>query len=258
MKRVVVISDLHCGHVVGLTPPSHDIRRESESGQLVDSMRRRYWKFYADTIDALKPIDVMIVNGDAIDGKGAKSGGTELIAPDREDQVAMAVDAILYAKASKVFMSYGTGYHTGDQDDWEIGVARDVKAEKIGSHDWLDVSGVIFDYKHHAGSSQTPYGRHTAIAKEHTWNILWNEHGEYPKSDIIIRSHVHYYGFAGGVSWCGFTTPALQGYGSKFGSRRMSGTVDFGLLSFDVEGKEQWTWKAHILKQRKLHAVLKA
>ena len=258
MKRVVVISDLHCGHVVGLTPPSHDIRHENESDRLVDSMRRRYWDFYADALDALQPVDVLIVNGDTIDGKGAKSGGTELIASDRAAQIGMAVDAILYAKAGKVFMSFGTGYHVGDQDDWELGVAREVKAEKIGSHDWLDVNGVIFDYKHHAGSSQTPYGRHTAIAKEHTWNIMWNEHGEYPKSDIIIRSHVHYYGFAGGVGWWGFTTPALQGYGSKFGSRRMSGTVDFGLLSFDVEGKEQWTWKAHILKQRKLHAVLKA
>jgi hypothetical protein len=258
MKRVVVISDLHCGHAVGLTHPDFEVRHEDENEKIIDSARRRYWKFYADTITALQPVDVLIVNGDAIEGKGVKSGGTELIAPDRTEQVAMAVAAIQYVKAGKVFMSFGTGYHTGNMDDWEREVASDVDAEKIGSHDWLDVNGLLFDYKHHIGGSSTPYGRHTALSKEHVWNVMWAEHDEYPKSNVLIRSHVHYYGFAGGFGWVGFTTPALQGYGSKYGARRMSGTVDFGFLSFDVEGKEDWAWKAHIQKQRKLRTILKA
>ena len=42
------------------------------------------------------------------------------------------------------------------------------------------------------------------------------------------------------------TTPGLQGYGSKFGARIMSGTVDIGLVHFDVYGPNQYDWDKHL------------
>ena len=77
---------------------------------------------------------------------------------------------------------------------------------------------------------------------------MWAERGEYPKADVLIRSHVHYYDFDGDFDWLGMTTPALQGYGSKFGGRKCTGTVDVGLVYFDVKGKDDYTWKAKRLK----------
>lgn len=252
-KRVAVISDLHCGHLVGLTPPEYD-------GNFGDKTykghhqyaRRAYWDFYAEQIDALKPIDVLIVNADCIDGRGDKSGGTEQLTTDRNEQVKMAVDCIRYAECDEVYMTYGTGYHTGNDEDWEDQIAVAVGAKKIGSHIWVDVNGLVFDLKHHTGSSQSPTGRFNSIAKEKVWNVLWNEWGEYPKSDVIIRSHAHYHAYAGGYGWLGMITPALQGYGSKFGARRMSGTVDFGFVSFDVTSKKEYSWGSRIMKSTNL------
>ena len=251
-KRVVVISDLHCGHVVGLTHPDFNPSYPRGSERFKLAVRRReLYKLYKDTLDELKPIDALIVNGDAIDGKGDRSGGTEVLTTDRDEQVDMAVVAIKEAEADRIFMSYGTGYHTGKEEDWEDLVAKEVKAEKVGSHDWIDVNGLVIDYRHHVGRSSIPHGRHTAPARERLWNLLQAEWGEFPKSDVIIRSHVHYFTYCGGFRWLALTTPALQGMGSKYGERQMSNTVDFGLVYFDIKSKEEYSWDQRIVKFRR-------
>lgn len=263
MKRVLTIADLHSGHAIGLTHPDFDITHQNNDNDTAHKQaksRRIHWNWFASQVDALKPIDILFVNADCIDGRGEKSGGTELLATDRNVQVQMATAAIDYCEASKVYLTYGTPYHTGGKEDWERNVYNAIKnAEAISSHLFVDVEGLIFDIKHKVGSSSIPHGRHTAVAKERLWNVLWSEHGEYPKSDVIIRSHVHYHTFCGGVDWLAMTTPALQTLGSKYGTRQCSGVVDFGFIHFDVEGKDNYKWEAHILKRKTARAeVLKA
>jgi 3',5'-cyclic AMP phosphodiesterase CpdA len=260
MKRVVVIADLHCGHKAGLTHPDWNPPYATYSPHYkLYRWRRESWEFYAETMAELQPIDVLIANGDLTDGKGKKSGGTELLTSDRVEQSDMAIAAIKEAKAGKVFMTYGTPYHGGNSEDFEALVAKGVKAQKIGGHDWLNVNGVVFDYRHCISRSSIPHGRYTAIAREKLWSIMWAEHGEYPKSDILLRSHVHYFAYCGGYGWLGIITPALQG-GTKYGKRQVSGTVDFGVIWFDIpEDGKDWSWHYKILKLKDARRrVLKA
>jgi len=250
-KRVVILSDLHCGHVVGLTPPSwHDTPDSSADPSRIKlaDFRKRSFSIYYNTIKRLKPIDILLVNADCIDGRGEISGQTELITPDRDHQCDMAAEIIKCAGAKKIVMTYGTPYHTGKIEDYENQIAREVKAEKIGGHEWVDVNGLVFDLKHKVGSSGIPHGRMTAIAKEYLWNTLWSEREESPKSNIIVRSHVHYHNYCGGSDWLALTTPALQGPGSKYGTRQCSGTVDFGLIHFDVNPSGSYEWQSHITR----------
>lgn len=247
-KRVVVISDLHCGHQFGLTPPSwHDTPDSTASPARIKlaDFRKRTFSLYYSWIKSLQPIDILLVNADCIDGRGEKSGQTELITSDRDYQCDMASEIIKCAKAKKIVMTYGTPYHTGQLEDFENSIAKEVKAEKIGGHEWIDVNGLIFDLKHKVGSSTVPHGRGTSIAKEHLWNLIWAEREESPKSNIVIRSHVHYHHFCGGIDWMGLTTPALQGPGSKYGTRQCSGIVDFGLVHFDVNSSGNYEWSIH-------------
>ncbi len=252
MKRVVVVSDFHCGHKVGLTHPDFDARPKRTRTQAWDffRLRRKCWDFVARRAEKLQPVDLLIVNGDCIDGKGGKSGGTELLTTDRDEQCAMAVAVIEQFRAETILMSHGTPYHTGSGEDWENSIAKDVDAHKIGNHDFASVNGVVFDYRHYVGRSVIPHGRHTAVAREKLWSILWSERGEYPASDIILRSHVHYHAFCGGPGWLAMTTPALQAYGSKFGARIATGVVDYGFVHFDVGGEGDWSWDSHILRFR--------
>jgi len=205
-KRVLVISDEHCGHDLGLTHPSDDF----DDGTTHYLVRRTIWEWYQPLVKRLKP-HIVIVNGDAIDGDGKKSGGTEQLTTDRLKQCKMAVKTLKTNPGKpKFFMSYGTGYHTGDDEDFEDIVAELIGAEKIGAEDTIDVNGLLINYRHHIGRSGIPHGRHTAVAKERLWNLMWAERGEYPKADVIIRSHVHYYDHFVGFGWLGITSPALQ------------------------------------------------
>lgn len=236
-KRVVIISDLHCGHVLGLTPPKWKSNKNLNT----------VWDYYCSVLKELRPIDILIVNGDAIDGSGIKSGAVELITSDRIEQTEIAIQCLKEARAKEVMMTYGTGYHTGNAEDYEKIIAKGINASCIKSHLYTSVNSVIFDCKHHLDSSAVPYGRHTAIAREKVWNIMYNDYNNTPKSDIVIRSHVHYHTFCGGPKWLGITTPALQMGDSKYG-RKCTGIVDLGLVHFDVYEDKSYIWKAHILK----------
>lgn len=244
MKKIIAISDLHCGHVAGLTPPQFQLQYFEDSTTKMNKwagLQRELWTNFENIIERNKPFDLGFSLGDTIDGKGSRSGGTELITSDRNSQVDMAVYVHNYIrdKSCKNFKwvgVYGTGYHTSGEggEDWEAIVAERADFEKIGSHEWVDVNGCIFDLKHHVSSSSVPHGRHTPVAKEKLWNVLWAEQNLQPNSNVILRGHVHYAAFAGGPGWVAMTLPALQGMGTKYGSRYCSGLIHWGITVFEV------------------------
>lgn len=241
MKRAAIIADLHCGHRAGLTPP--DWQYNPKRSKFGDVQRIIYDR-YLESVQKFSPIDVLIVNGDAIDGKGEKSGGTELVTPDRDEQSEMAKICIREWGAKKIIMTYGTPYHAGDEEDWEASLAKMVGAE-IHSHAWPEIDGVIFDVKHKTPSSVIPHGRYTGPSRERLWNLIWNERDLQPLAKVFIRSHVHYFSYSGDASHLVMTTPALQMPSTKYGARQCSGTVDAGIVVFDCENGE-YEWKADI------------
>jgi hypothetical protein len=249
--KTVIISDLHCGHRFGLTPPSWQIQGRGGYYSKIEQFSASLWDFYAKSIDAERPIDILICNGDAIDGKGAKSGGTELIAPDRNDQIKIAGECIKYADAKKVVIVNGTPYHTGSEDDYEAMLAALLNAE-YGNHMHLDISGVKFDIRHKTNSSVIPHGRYTAPRREAVWGAMWAERGLMDTADYIIRSHVHYYTLSEDARVTVITTPALQGW-TKFGSRECSGVYDVGLLAFTCD-KGVSKIKTHFFDMREFKA----
>ena len=243
-KRIVAVSDMHCGHVVGLTPPEW-WTRALPAAELV---QRAMWEHYTDTLAALQPIDALLVLGDSLDGKGHKSGGTEQITTDMRAQVIMAEGALRQAKARKIVMVHGTGYHVSpDGEDWEE-VLADRLGATISGHEWAEAHGLVFDLKHHVGGSQLEHGRHTAVARDRLANLLWSDRKLAPRAHVLLRGHVHYHAFCGGPGWLGMTLPALQGPGSKYGVRRCSGLVHFGLVHFDVYPGGKYEWASHVLE----------
>ena len=142
-RRVVIVSDFHCGHRAGLTPPDwqyQDNPRDKDLRKFA-AEQRALWRFYLKQQAELKPVDVLIVNGDAIDGKGFRSGGTEQIVMDRAAQVEMAAECIMGWDAESIVLTFGTPYHSGQEEDWEAVLARQVGAVKIG--DDFELQGTI-------------------------------------------------------------------------------------------------------------------
>jgi len=239
MKRLVVISDLHSGHLVGLTPEKYQTTKQ----------QRLIYDFYRKELEKLQPIDVLVCNGDLIDGDGEKSGGTELITTSVKMQCKIAAECVNIAKAKSVYIIYGTPYHTGKKEDNEDFLEdMVVNFKKAGGHEFIDINGTVFDFKHKVSGSVIPHGRHTAVSREKVWNLFWNEIGGQPKSDVFIRSHVHYYDFCGNTTYLSVITPGLQGYGSKYGVRACSGVVDIGFVHFDIEDDGGYNITPHIFQ----------
>ena len=244
-KKLLILSDTHCGHVIGLTPPEYNDRSDNTK-ELAD-LRDKLFDWTMKEIHKIGKVDLTVFNGDAIDGKGERSGSTELVTADRNDQNEMAISFLQRMNTKDMLMTYGTAYHTGVTEDCEDAIARRLGCDVSATQD-VNINGKVFNFRHHVGSSTVPYGRSTQVKKERLWNQLWAERGEYPKADIIVRSHIHYFDYSGNADYLAMTTPALQGYGSKYGSRRCSGIIDFGFVHFEIDSKGSASWTPHILR----------
>lgn len=241
MSRILVVSDLHCGHHSGLTPPEYQYQEGKDvRWNKWANIQRQSFDWFIKTVKELSPIDLVIANGDMIEGTGRRSGGTELISTDCLVQVKIAEICLSCIKGRRYYFTYGTPYHTGEASDYEELIAEAFKGP-IGSHDWISLYGKQIDIKHHINPTQSPQGLFTGLLREAWANDAWAARKEQPKSDILIRSHVHKYACGEAiigdrlVTFC--TTPALQGYGSKYGSRRCFQTVDFGMIAIDITRK---------------------
>lgn len=250
------MSDTHCGHECGLTPEnwqykcvvnsdSDFIKRRNK----ISIIQKEMWDWYKETIKKLQPIDVLFHLGDCIDGFGKKSGGIELITSDMLKQCEIASECIDLVKAKEIYLLHGTGYHCGTDVDYEEIVAKNVKAKKIGSHEWIsfstDKNPIIFDLKHHVGSSTSPYNRGVSVAKDQLWNSLWAEKELQPKANILLRGHVHYDSYIGNSDFLGMTVPGLQ-WSSHYGSRICKGIVSVGVTVFDLNKDGTYSWNYEI------------
>lgn len=239
LARVLLMGDTHCGHLTGLTPPGW----QSPSHRCAD-FRERTWEWFASTIERYKPFDVVIANGDLIDGDGRKSGASELLHVDRSDQSAMAADVLDAVGCRRVFATYGTAYHTGTVEDWEEHVAKDLRARgyAVTLDGELDVrvAGVTFNLKHHASGSIIPHGLATPILRDALWDVLRSADGLKARADVVVRSHVHRFVRVTTSGVCAMILPCLEGP-SKYG-RRCTGLTDYGFVVADIhEGKTiQW------------------
>lgn len=250
-RRLVVIADTHCGHLAGLTPPDWWYSHETTNKDIMQTydQQKAVWNRFSKKMKQYQPIDFLFHMGDAIDGKGQKSGGTEERTTDMNEQCQMAIKCIKEAHAKKIMMIYGTPYHTGVDQDMEDVVANELKCE-IHGHSFIDINGVVFDLKHFIGSSSIPHGRWTSLASDKLWNTVWhNEHDLQPDSDVVIRAHVHYHvSMTESDQWMGLTCPALQGFGSKFGIRKCKNTVHVGFVVFDIDEKGNYSWHPELLR----------
>lgn len=246
MKRVFIGSDFHCGHTVGLTPTKFQGSEDGRSKHF--NQRKDLWKWFTSELKGEK-FDLALLNGDLIDGRGDRSGGTEQLTVDREVQAEMAVSVIRTINAPKNYLTYGTGYHVGKEEDWEKHIASEIKANLLCDHLNIIISGLSISMRHQiAGTGSVP-SRFTGLSNAQIKQLLWAERGHQPRANLLIRSHVHVCRYVGepASNWAAWTTPALQGLGSKYGARAIDGLpVDFGYLVLEVKSEKVWGIEAHI------------
>lgn len=251
MKTLVILSDIHTGHRLAISPLTFE---DSEGGVYrANKVQKALFQAWSETAEAWKNPDILVVNGEPIDGQQPHDKGVEAWTTNYLDQIDASVELVKMFGAKKVYVTRGSNYHVeqGGVSIEEIFGQR-IGAEKVEGRFvspelFLDVEGVTFNFAHHiAGSVSGWMYRSTPPAKEMMLAQL-NESHKWP-FDVLVRSHNHYYWYVGSASKLALLTPCWQ-LQTWFVLRKTSaGSIpDIGAIRFEVTGNE-YDWDAKLYK----------
>jgi hypothetical protein len=236
--NLVVVSDIHAGSNSALCVPDMKLAGGG-TYQYTDAQKALYDAWSGLCKEWAAP-DILIVNGDAIEGQARKESGVPCWSTNLSDQLNCAKKLVKMWHAKKIYIIDGTGYHVDAAGTpLENMLAKNLEAEKIGpgtsiSHDelFLNVGGFTFHFSHHIQVG-TGWYRTTPIARELVFALL-NESHKY-KVDVIVRSHVHSFCGVEFTRQKGFTTPCWQLQTRYMKKKSALGMVpDIGAIRFRI------------------------
>lgn len=244
---LVCIGDLHVGSENAICPcpfkrmdgSTHDGNRQQKA---------LYAAYEGLTKEWAKP-DILVVNGDAIEGRARKESGVPCWTVNLTDQLRAAAELVKMWGAGVILVLDGTGYHV-DADgcgSLENQLARDVGAKKIGRGEaysanevFYKVGGLTFHFAHHLAFG-SGWFLTTPLAKEMVLAKLNASHKH--KSDVEVRSHCHYFA---GVEFTGqkaYLLPCWQ-LQTRYAFRKSAWLVpDIGAVRFKVSNGQLTTEK---------------
>ena len=237
-KRLVVISDLHVGEYRGLSLGTGDTKAQ-----------RKLNAEYKAAVKAWRSPDVLVVNGDAIEGK-PKGQNSYIQQPDRNVQAMEAAHLIAKWNAKEYWIVGGTPTHTTGKDGEDFEEVCALKLNELTGrvkpatgnggaitswvHDrlFLEVAGHTFFFRHHIGGTSIPHGMATAPLKEGFWNQLNALFENDPLAETMCFAHVHRHIHIETSRQRVITLPGYKARGCRYGGRKCTGYVDVGCIQF--------------------------
>ena len=201
-KSLVVISDIHCGSKYAVCSES-PVRNDDSDYKPNPNQRKLLegWDWCIDQVSQ-KPT-ALVVNGEPIDGDHVRSAGAETWSSNLNDQMNDFIKLIKPISFANLIFVKGSAWHvTKENTNFEETIADKMKVKKyksvMGNLTYADyeanieIFGKHINFTHHLGWSSWWMYRTTPIAKE-----LIKMHFAHKESgfhtDVLVRSHVHYY-----------------------------------------------------------------
>lgn len=256
-RAVVVLSDLHCGHRLGLLAPGTELLDPSsqpeEPGYWVPSLgptQVYLWDLYRAQMGAVlaRGYDVvLVVNGDLTHGVKYGAG---VFTNSIYDQCVVAewcLDPWLEGGVRTVRIVRGTASHTVDGST-ESMIARSLGARYpkadvgIAGHGLFTIGGVRFDVAHHGPSQGIREWTSGNQCRYYLRSLMFGEIGRgRTPPDWVIRSHYHGFMPAERVHAAGHTseivlTPCFCGMSDHGRQATRSAFIQtHGLIVFAIE-----------------------
>ena len=239
--NIVLTADWHVGSMTGLTSmPKNDIQKA-----LLAKFKECAKKYN-------KP-DILVINGDAIDGDQRKSGGAGLTEADIREQEKDVVNLIKLWEPKEVFLVSGTSYHVGIVSS-EAKIADtlveycNIKATYLRKLNLTINNWFKLQARHFIGGSNNPAGRATASGRSNMWEILNAYKAGTKAADLSVFAHVHYYDLHQSAFGTTIVLPCFQAHGTPYGDEKCDGHIDIGVISVKVGSTEKdgWTWEKEL------------
>ncbi len=218
-KSLVVFSDMHVGSFYSICS-EHPVL--DGGGEIKPSPnQRKLYQAWTECIDAIetKP-RALIINGEPIDGSNPRSLGESCWSTHFDDQMNDAEKLVRMIPYEELYLVRGSGYHvTRESTSFEKIFAKQLGAKKytsvLGNETYTDfeatflVFGKHIHFTHHVGYSGWWQYRTTPIARELV-KMHFNHKQNGFHTDVLIRSHVHYYVEVRFPNTKGLSTPAWK------------------------------------------------
>jgi len=208
----VIISDLHCGSVVGLWPDNHITSTGNKIGLGNNIHQKWLWQCWNDIEVKIKdhfkgePF-ALIINGDCIEGR--HHGTTEIVVALNLDHALAAIECLkpLSKLASVTYMTAGTECHVGD---WEKMICQEIGGKWLGDKGLIEINGTLIDIAHHMPTSSRAYLEAGAMSI-----TMGNARQNYSRvghrvPKVYLRGHRHTGGIFNDGSGVLMVTPAWQ------------------------------------------------
>jgi len=254
-KSVLAISDLHCGSSTAICTPDPEIS-DLDTTYKPNKLQKELYSVWNECIDELhqKP-EVLVLNGEPIDGGNFKGLGKQSWSTNLEDQMKDAEKLIKKIPHKNLLLTRGSGYHVDLQGtNFEEIFAEKMKAQKYrafggsGNTDYyalFEMNGKHFNFSHHVGFNKWASYRTTALAREMAGMVF--EKDKVGRADVIVRSHVHYFVHVEFVHTHGIITPAWKYPDGHLFRGGVAGTTpDIGMVEIIVESNGEILVKKHI------------
>lgn len=197
---LVVVSDMHCGSVVGLATP----QTETEHGNVIGFGKNIHqawlWDCWQQMIAEVKQYvgkqkPVLLINGDATEGVHHRNNA-EILASNIETHVNMAVECLkpLVKLSAHSLVVKGTECHTLNMET--LLAERIGAVDKVAKDEWLfEINGTLIEAKHHMNVTSRAYLEASALSI-HMGNARLNKARaghQIPK--VFLRGHRHCGGY---------------------------------------------------------------
>jgi hypothetical protein len=240
--NIVTLGDIHAGSRAAICVP--DMTLNGGGSFRYSAAQKGLFDAWCKLAKDWNSPDILIANGDLIEGQARKESGVPCWSTDLEDQMHCAEILIKMFKPKKLYIINGTGYHVDAAGkSLENILARQMGAEKIGAGKdvsaeelFLKVGDTTFHASHHIQVG-TGWYRSTPVARELIFALLNESHKH--KVDVVLRSHVHSYIGLDFTRQKGFTLPCWQLQTRYMYKKSALGMVpDIGALRFRIHDGE--------------------
>jgi len=187
VETMVMTGDWHPGSVWALCPP----RLQLATGGVYcfNKVQEQLYNRYLECVDEFRRPDVLLLNGDLLDGSGSIDSGRDIAFTSAFDQMRIAEHMIKLWDAKHVLITYGSRYHVErDAVTMERILAERVHATEYGFILKPTLNGIRCSFAHEVPVGTNWAYRPTAAATQLVVNRLQNAG---TSVQLLVRSHVH-------------------------------------------------------------------
>jgi hypothetical protein len=212
-KTLLALGDIHSGNEGAVMPEevnSEDVNSGRNRRYFPTKIQKDILKKWYEMCDECPKPDILLLNGDLVDGKNYKDSGLGTWTTDMNLQASALADLVKMIKPRQIIATTGSPYHSDRNPNSDQIAVEKCGGTFKGGYASIKINNHRIYAQHKVSVSKVWQYRTTGIARALVMATL-NE-PEYGHYDVLFKSHAHYFTFAGFTSSLGMILGAWKAH----------------------------------------------